>query len=35
MVIVPLGAEERRAIAVEAAELVDRVEKALSVASSR
>lgn len=35
MVIVPLGAEERRAIAVESADLVERVTKALGVTSSR
>jgi hypothetical protein len=35
MVIVPLGAEERRAITVESADLVARVEKALGVTSSR
>jgi hypothetical protein len=35
MVIVPLGMEERRAIAVESADLVARVEKALGLTSSR
>jgi hypothetical protein len=35
MVIVPLGMEERRAISVESADLVARVEKALGVTSSR
>ena len=35
MVIVPLGMEERRAIAVASADLVARVEKALGLTSSR